>query len=217
MIALYEVFESTKYVHLLLPYLEGGELFVRIKNKGLYRESDAVPIMRNFLSALSYLHSHGIVHRDLKPENLILNSKTDDTDIRIADFGLATRITDPKEKLYLRCGSPGYVAPELLRDKGYTCSYDVFSAGVIFYVMLTGRPLFKGSSPNDILLKNMNCDYDFSENERFWKNISSEALDLVKKMLAENPEDRISAQDAYNHPWFFKDFSNSENSSSHAV
>ena len=115
-IQLYEVYESTKYIHLLLPYLEGGELFARIKCKGLYKESDAVPIMRNFLSALEYLHENLIVHRDLKPENLILASKGDDSYIKIADFGLATILSDPEEKLSLRCGSPGYVAPELLRD-----------------------------------------------------------------------------------------------------
>ena len=111
-IELYETYETTKYIHLLLPYLEGGELFEKIKSKGLYRESDARPVMRNFISALSYLHSKSIVHRDLKPENLLLASKENNWDLKIADFGLATVIEE--EKLYLRCGSPGYVAPELL-------------------------------------------------------------------------------------------------------
>ena len=141
-VKLYEVYESTKYIHLVLPYLEAGELFVRINKKGLFKESDAVPIMRNFLEALAYLHENLIVHRDLKPENLLFASKSDNTDIRIADFGLATKLKTPDQKLTLRCGSPGYVSPELLRDEGYNCSSDVFSAGVIFYVMLTGRPLF---------------------------------------------------------------------------
>ena len=159
MIQLYEVYESTKYVHLLLPYLEGGELFARIKSKGLFKESYAREIMKKFLSALAYLHKNLIVHRDLKPENLILVSKKDDTEISIADFGLASKLSHPDAKLFLRCGSPGYVAPELLRDEGYNCSYDVFSAGVILYVMLTGRPLFKGTNPNSILIKNMKCDY----------------------------------------------------------
>lgn len=118
-IALYEVYESTKYIHLLLPYLEGGELFERIKAKGLYKESDAVIVMRHFLSALAYLAENKVVHRDLKPENLILATKGDDHDLRIADFGLATILTDDEKVLFLRCGSPGYVAPELLDDKGY--------------------------------------------------------------------------------------------------
>ena len=88
-INLYEVYESTKYIHLLLPFLEGGELFKSIKKRGLYKESDAVQVMKKFLSALAYLHENLIVHRDLKPENLILTSNQNSYDILIADFGLA--------------------------------------------------------------------------------------------------------------------------------
>ena len=154
-IKLYEVYESTKYIHLLLPFLAGGELFKSIKKKGLYKESDAVQVMSKFLSALAYLHENLIVHRDLKPENLILTSNQNAYDILIADFGLAAQLTNPDEKLTFRCGSPGYVSPELLQEKGYNCISDMFSAGVIFYVMLTGRPLFKGSNPNSILAKNL--------------------------------------------------------------
>lgn len=143
-IKLFEVYESTKYVHLLLPLLEGGELFERIKAKGFYKESDAVKVMYKFLDALKFLAERRIVHRDLKPENMILATKGDDSDLRIADFGFATPIAE-NEKLYLRCGSPGYVAPELLKDIGYDERADVFSSGVIMYVMLTGRPCFKGN------------------------------------------------------------------------
>ena len=100
--------------------------------------------MWQILSGVDFLHSHRIVHRDLKPENLILAKKEDISDVKIADFGLATMLSHPDEKLTLRCGSPGYVSPELLRNEGYNCSSDIFSAGVIFYVILTGRPLFKG-------------------------------------------------------------------------
>ena len=89
-IKLFEVYESTKYIHLLCPYLEGGELFERIKSKGIYKEQDAVKVMQQFLSALAYLEEKKIVHRDLKPENLILVSKGNDTHMQIADFGLAS-------------------------------------------------------------------------------------------------------------------------------
>ena len=117
------------------------------------------------------------MHRDLKPENLILIDKDDNVNIKIADFGLSTKLSHPDEKLELRCGTPGYVAPELLRDEGYNCSFDIFSAGVIFYVMLTGRPLFGGTNANAILLQNMKCECNFDEN--IMKNVSPEAFDLV--------------------------------------
>ena len=162
-IQLYETYESTKYIHLLLPYLEGGELFEKIKSKGLYRESDARPVMANFIAALLYLHQRNIVHRDLKPENLLLATKDSNSSLMIADFGLATFLKSPDEKLTLRCGSPGYVAPELLQEKGYNCQSDIFSAGVIFYIILTGRPLFKGNTPEEILDKNMKCEYTFND------------------------------------------------------
>ena len=164
-IQLYETYETTKYIHLLLPFLEGGELFEKIKSKGLYRESDARPVMRNFISALEYLHERNIVHRDLKPENLLLASKENNWDLKIADFGLATVIDKNHDggKLFLRCGSPGYVAPELLQEKGYDCQADIFSVGVIFYIILTGRPLFKGNTPEEILQKNMKCEYQFND------------------------------------------------------
>jgi serine/threonine protein kinase len=118
-IKLYCVYESQKYIHLLMPYLEGGELFDRIRRKGLYNEKDASVVMHKFVDALAYMHSKSVVHRDLKPENLILASKEDCTDLRIADFGLATYMDAAWSPLFQRCGSPGYVAPELLADKGY--------------------------------------------------------------------------------------------------
>ena len=120
-IKLHETYETSKYIHLVLPFLEGGELFEKIKSKGLYRESDARPVMRQFFSALEYIHAKNIVHRDLKPENLLLASKSNNSDLMIADFGLATVLESPEQKLYSRCGSPGYVAPELLQEKGYNC------------------------------------------------------------------------------------------------
>ena len=128
------MYESDKYIHLVFEYLEGGELFERIKSKGSYQEKDAMNVMKNLLLALDYLHNQGIIHRDLKPENLILASKENDYALKIADFGLASEIKTG-ENLFLRCGSPGYVAPELLEDQGYNTKADIFSAGIILYVM----------------------------------------------------------------------------------
>ena len=132
-IKMYEVYESEFYVHLVMEYLKGGELFQQIQTKGFFSEKDASTILRNILSAIAYFHEKNIVHRDLKPENMIL-SNTSDLDIKIADFGLATRI-QPGNPEFLRCGSPGYVAPEILNNLGYETKADVFSAGVIFYIL----------------------------------------------------------------------------------
>ena len=159
--------------------------------------------LKNFLSALAYLHERHVVHRDLKPENLILASTQMITDVMIADFGLATRLSHPKELLTLCCGSPGYVAPEVLQNKGYNCRSDMFSAGVIFYNMLTGRPLFKGKTPKEVLENNRKCQVEF--NEQYWANLSPEVKDLIQNMITEKQEDRISAQEALEHPWFKSD------------
>ena len=137
----------------MLSYLDGGELFERIKSKQAYQEKTAIAVTRNMLEALDYMHKHKVVHRDLKPENLILAYKDNDYDLRIADFGLASFVNDG-ELLKLRCGSPGYVAPEILEDIGYNEKADIFSAGVILYVLLTGRPVFRGLNLKEILVKN---------------------------------------------------------------
>lgn len=174
---MFEVFESDKYVHLVMEILLGGELFERIKQKGSYSEKDAMMVMKRFLEALDFLHKAGIVHRDLKPENLLLKSTDCDYELKIADFGLACFIEEG-ELLDLRCGSPGYVAPELLSDEGYNTKADIFSAGVILYILLTGRPAFAGAKYQEILMKNKECDIKYPV--RYWDKISKEAQDLVK-------------------------------------
>ena len=207
-IKMYEVYEADKHIHLVLELLEGGELFNRIRNRGTYTESDAIKVMQNVLEALCYLHEKGIVHRDLKPENLILAGNDDDYNVKIADFGLATFVK-PNEKLSLPCGSPGYVAFELLQDNtpGYDTKADIFSVGVILYILLTGRPPFHGADCRQILAKNKQGDPPYPQ--RFWNRISEEGQDLVKKMLEKDQNIRVSAEEALTHPWF------NENGDSH--
>jgi len=149
-IKLYEVYEDEAYVHLVLEYLKGGELFKYLQNKGLYSEKDASLAIRLLLEALDYCHSINIVHRDLKPENLILRYNilinynrdvNDNTSLKIADFGLAT-IINPAIPENLRCGTAGYVAPEVLNKLGYGTKADIFSAGIILCFMYNSRKQF---------------------------------------------------------------------------
>ena len=128
------MYESDKTLYLVLEYVGGGDLFQRLIKRGKYSEGKAVRFMRNLLEALAHMHSRGIVHRDIKPENILLVSGTDGMEFKIADFGLSAEI-HPGETLSLRCGSPGYVAPEILEKSEYDTKVDVFSAGIVMYIM----------------------------------------------------------------------------------
>ena len=129
---------------------------------------------------------NNVVHRDLKPENLILSYKENDYDIRIADYGLATFVSSKDELLKLRCGSPGYIAPEILGDDGYRISADIYSIGVIMYFLLTGRPVFRGFNINEMLAKNKKAEVEYPD--IYWSKISTKARDLVSKMLLKDPQ-----------------------------
>jgi serine/threonine protein kinase len=143
---LYEVFEGEDYVHLIIEYLKGGELFDKVQAKGSYSEADAARLMKRLLEAVCYCHAKGVLHRDLKPENIILtyvdatSCRDIDSDVnfKIVDFGLAVRLP-PGQKETLRCGSPGYAAPEVLAKDGYDLKADVFSCGIILYVLYDWR------------------------------------------------------------------------------
>ena len=142
LLKLFQVYETKHSIYLVLEVLKGGELIKKIKEKTVYEEKDFARIMGNILEALDHLHDCGIMHRDLKPENLLLKSSEDSLqEVVIADFGLATSFhIDPSKILFKRCGTPGFVAPEILSYKDgqegfYDEKCDVFSAGVIFYLL----------------------------------------------------------------------------------
>ena len=131
---MHEVYEGEYHIYLVLDLLKGGELFDKLIQKGNYSEKDACILISNLLGALAYLHEKGIMHRDIKPENLILRDDKNDYDVVLADFGLAEH-EKKKKHLFKRCGTPGYVAPEVLADQKYDSKVDVFSAGVILYIL----------------------------------------------------------------------------------
>lgn len=142
---LYEVYETTNSIYFVVDLLEGGELLNKIRAKPHLSELDIQTMMRHLCSALAHIHEKNIMHRDLKPENLLLKSKSSNFDIVIADFGLATLVDDPNI-LFKRCGTPGFVAPEILAYKDdqplYNEKCDIFSAGVILFIALTGKQPF---------------------------------------------------------------------------
>ena len=197
LITLYRVYENEKYIHLILDYVPGGDLFHRILEKNIFPEDKASIFMRNLLEAMDYMHSMNVVHRDLKPENILMLNDKSDFEFKIADFGLAC---DATEEQLLRCGSPGYVAPEILKKRSYGKKVDIFSAGIILYVILSSRAPFYGKTTREILVRNKECKLYFQD--KYWKNVSQEGIDCVLILTDSNPETRPSARLALKHAWF---------------
>ena len=202
-IKLYEVFESDNSIYLIMEECFGGELFdrilQRIKKNSLYNEKEACKIMQQVIGAIEYCHNNGIVHRDLKPENLLYlkAGEEEDNPIKIADFGLSQDI-DIHKTLSSKVGTAYYVPPEILAGK-YNEKCDIWSAGVILYIILSGDPPFNASSDNLIYAKIKKIDYSFPNDK--WKHISKEAKDLISKMLIKE-DSRLSASQVLEHPWF---------------
>lgn len=199
-IKLKEFFESEETVYLVMEMVTGGELFDKITQIGCYSEATACQLVRNILDAVAYLHSRDIVHRDLKPTNLLLKSEDDDTNIKIADFGLSKIISEDR-MMQTACGTPIYVAPEVLSGDAYDKEVDMWSIGVITYILLCGFPPFfdDGSNMAELFEQIMSGEYDYPE--EYWDDISDEAKDLIDNLLLVDPEERFTAEQALEHPW----------------
>jgi len=179
--------------------LSGGELFDRIIEQTFFSEKEAARVIKQIASALVYLHDLNIVHRDLKPENLLLTDKSkDDYDVKIIDFGLAKQST---EKMNMPCGTPGYVAPEILKRKKYHKEVDVWSLGVITYILLCGFPPFVDDGNNLKSLYKQIRKGSYSFPDKYWKNISDDAKNLIKNMLEVNVKKRFTARQVLDHDW----------------
>lgn len=197
-IKLYETFDEGEEFFIVTELVEGGELFDRIVSKAHYTEKEARDLIKLVLETMAYMHGSGIVHRDLKPENLLLCSETDDSDLKIADFGFAKRIKDllPKETA---CGTPGYVAPEILRGDKYGAEVDIWSMGVICYVLLAGYPPFYDEDQKRLFKKIKEGRYHFHED--YWSNTSPEAINMIQMMLCVDQSKRWTAEQLLKHPW----------------
>lgn len=199
-VELFDIYESDKKVYLVMELLTGGELFDRIVKKypNGYSEVTASILTKKIVSSIKYLHSQGIVHRDLKPENLLYASPGDDADIKITDFGLA-KIASNELLLKTACGTPNYVAPEVLLNEGYDAAVDMWSVGVILYILLCGFPPFYSENTPELFQQIINANYDFPS--PYWDNISASAKDLITKLLQTNPKKRYTPEKTLNHPW----------------
>lgn len=198
-VELHDVFDSRTKMCLVLDLLEGGELFDRIIEKGHFTEAAAAMSFRQMVEALEYLHNLGIVHRDLKPENLLFETRGDDSAIKLIDFGLAGIARDGPLKT--PCGTPNYVAPEILRRQPYGTQADMWSAGVILYIILCGFPPFydEHDDLSRLYRKIKRAEYDMPS--PYWDNISDGAKGLVRALLQPDPAVRLTATQALEHEW----------------
>jgi len=198
-IKMYDIFDSRSKMCLVLDLMEGGELFDRIIEKGHFSEKDASISFVQMVDALGYLHENHIVHRDLKPENLLFATKNNDSAIKLIDFGLAGSCKNGDLKT--PCGTPNYVAPEILRRSKYGTQADMWSIGVILYIILCGFPPFydENDDLSRLYRKIKRAEYDMPS--PYWDNISANAKDLVRKLLQPDPKKRLNAKMTLSHPW----------------
>lgn len=196
-VRLVDVFEDKTHVYLVMELVTGGELFDRIVEKGSYTERDASHLIRQILEAVDYMHERGVVHRDLKPENLLFFSPAEDSKIMISDFGLSKM--EGSGIMATACGTPGYVAPEVLAQQPYGKEVDCWSIGVIAYILLCGYPPFYDENDAELFKQILKAQYEFDS--PFWDEISDSAKDFICHLMCKDPKDRFTCKAAIAHPW----------------
>ncbi|KAJ6952507.1 hypothetical protein NC653_041596 [Populus alba x Populus x berolinensis] len=196
-----DTYEDSMFVHLVMELCAGGELFDRIVAKGHYSEKEAAKLTKNIIGVVEYCHCLGVMHRDLKPENFLFDKPGDDAKLKTTDFGLSV-FYKPGQYFYDVVGSPYYVAPEVLL-KHYGPQADVWSAGVILYILLSGVPPFWAETDSGIFRQILQGKLDLESDP--WPNISESAKDLIRKMLDRDPKQRITAHEVLCNPWIVDD------------
>jgi len=195
-VRIYDFYQTPKHVYVIMEFLRGGELLEAVMNLGSYSEKDAALIMKQLLTGLVNVHAHNITHRDLKLENLILAEKGNLRSLRIADFGLAKKMKTSRGKLSAQCGSPAYVAPEIILGQQYTPAVDMWAVGCILYCLLNGQLPF----------------YDADEQAMFRRiakgearppaeSVSEDARELIGQLLCADKVTRLTASEALEHRW----------------
>jgi len=196
-IKMYEFFEDDKRYYLVTEICKGGELFDEILQRGKFTERDAAVLMKQVLSCINYCHQANIVHRDLKPENILLEANKEFDQIKIIDFGTSL-VYDPNRNLDEKLGTPYYIAPEVL-NKNYNNKCDIWSCGVITYILLSGQPPFNGTTDQEIMKKVREGQFSFED--RVWQTISENAKSFIRLLLTYNAAERPTAEEILTHAW----------------
>ncbi|XP_057191409.1 serine/threonine-protein kinase 17B isoform X2 [Triplophysa rosa] len=204
---LHAVYETDHDLVLLLEYAAGGEIFDHCMSEELLPEGQITRLIRQVLEGIHLLHQSNVVHLDLKPQNILLTSLSPLGEIKIVDFGLSRRLGSAGELREI-LGTPEYVAPEILNYEPITTASDLWSVGVIAYMLTTGESPFAGEDKQETFLNVSQVNVDYSR-EAF-SRVSELAVDFIRKLLVKSPEDRPSAADCMTHPWLWLHYSGSE-------
>ncbi|CCU99147.1 unnamed protein product [Malassezia sympodialis ATCC 42132] len=199
-VKLIEWFESNDKFYLVFEEASGGELFDRLA-RGRFTERVACRTIYVILEAISYMHHHNTVHRDIKPENILYRSEADDANIVLVDFGIATHLRHQNDAdLHDMCGSIGYAAPEVVAKKHYGKQVDMWGLGVVTFCMLCGFAPFSSADP--ALFRRQVESADITFDQKYWATVSDTGIDFVKRCLTRDPDERITSDEALQHPWF---------------
>lgn len=197
--SLHEIYRGKTSLSLVMDLCRGGELFEQIVKRGHYSEENARRITHDILSAVEYLHANGVVHRDIKPENLLLVDNSEDAAVQLTDFGLSG--IAKKSDMTLFVGTPQYMAPEVLDEVEYGAPVDMWSVGVVIFVLLAGYLPFDAEEEDKLfaLIRSGRPAYNLYPS--LWKTVSDSAKDLISKLFQPDPKRRLTASQALKHPW----------------
>ncbi|CAD8064607.1 unnamed protein product [Paramecium sonneborni] len=198
-VTILETYENEQYIFIIQELFNGGELQQELKKTRTFSEYGAFIVIQQVIEALKYIHSHGIIHRDIKPENIILREEGMIEQVVLADFGLADYFRKDCKYMFTRCGTPGFVAPELLQDKIYDYKVDIYSCGILFYYLLLGKGPFDSNNYDQTVMANFNGWVDLTKIQ-----FSIECLELLRGMLDPNPIKRYSIEQIQQSSFFAK-------------
>ncbi|PFX16796.1 serine/threonine-protein kinase H1-like [Stylophora pistillata] len=199
-VQLYEVFECPERIYLVMELATGGELLDRIVCRGSFTEHDATRVLIMVLEGVSYLHSLGITHRDLKPENLLYYHPGNDSKIMITDFGFSSAFQNSDSAtMDTICGTPEYIAPEILKRQPYTNAVDMWAIGVITHILLSGEMPFSDENRTRMYHAILKAKYSYITEA--WKDVSEQAKNFIDKLLVVDPGKRMTADQALRDPW----------------